>query len=152
MENIQQLFVAIKALIFYEGKILMLQESSEYEDGNQAGKWSEPGGRINPGEHWRDALLREIQEETGLEVEIKKPIGVDEWFPVIRGVPSQVVGTFFECLAKSDAVKLSQDHSNYKWFEPAEILELTNCTPETQNMVREYLNLSSQHPRSATEG
>jgi 8-oxo-dGTP diphosphatase len=139
MENIQQLFVATKALIFYQGKILLLQESTAYEEGNQAGKWTEPGGRVHPGEHWREALLREIKEETGLEVEIKKPIGVDEWFPVIRGIPSQVIGTFFECAAGTDQVQLSQDHSDYKWFDPKEILELPNCTPETQNMVREYL-------------
>lgn len=139
MENIEQLFVAIKALIIYEGKILLLQESAEYIDGANVGKWSEPGGRIHPGEHWREALLREIGEETGFEVEVIKPIGVDEWFPVIRGVPSQVVGTFFECLSNTDQVKLSQDHSDYKWFEPEEILQLTNITPETQNMVREYL-------------
>jgi 8-oxo-dGTP diphosphatase len=35
-----------------------------------AGGWELPGGKVEPGEHPRDALLREIREELGVEIEL----------------------------------------------------------------------------------
>jgi 8-oxo-dGTP diphosphatase len=35
-----------------------------------AGGWELPGGKVEPGEHPRNALLREIREELGVEIEL----------------------------------------------------------------------------------
>jgi|SRR5450631_2301832 len=35
-----------------------------------AGGWELPGGKVEPGEHPQDALLREIREELGVEIEL----------------------------------------------------------------------------------
>lgn len=119
--KVDKLFVAVKDIVVYQGKVLLIQESSKYLDGTQVGKWDVPGGRIQPGESWRDALRREIKEETGLEVKIGKPVYVGEWWPKPRDEQWQVVGTFVVCEASSDRVTLSDDHQAFKWVDPIEV-------------------------------
>lgn len=115
-----KLFVATKAFIIHEGKVLLLKESGEYKDGINKGKCDVVGGRLEPGEHFRESLLREIKEETGLEVEVGKPFFVNEWRPVVRGEQWQIVGMFFECQSSTDQVTLSEDHDEFLWIDPKE--------------------------------
>ena len=114
---------AVKAFIVYEGKVLLLRESANYEDGTNIGKFDVVGGRVKPGQRFDESLFREIKEETGLEIKIGNPFHIGEWRPVIRGEQWQVVGTFVECFAESDKVLLSKDHDEYLWINPKDYLK-----------------------------
>lgn len=113
-----KLFVATKAFITYQGKILLLREAGTYADGVNVGKFDVPGGRVEPGQRFDESLRREITEETGLTVEIGWPFYVGEWRPVVRGEAWQIVGTYFVCSAETDQVILSDDHSEAAWIDP----------------------------------
>lgn len=113
-----KLFIATKAVVIHDGKVLILRESGSYSEGTNTGLYDLPGGRLKPGERFDDALKREIMEETGLDVKIGGPIIVNEWRPVVRGEQWQIVGTFFECEAPTSEVVMSVDHDGYKWIDP----------------------------------
>src|SRR3989338_9321118 len=115
-----KLFVATKAFIIHDNKVLCLKESAKYVDGANRGKFDVVGGRLKPGERFDESLLRETKEETGLDVTIGKPFCVQEWRPVVRGEQWQIVGIFFECHATSPEVILSADHDAYEWINPKE--------------------------------
>lgn len=120
---ISKLFVATKAFIRHEDKILILRESGTYADGTNQGRCDVVGGRMEMGQRFDDSLRREIMEETGLEVTIGQPFFVNEWRPVVKDEEWQIVGIFFECLADSTDVTLSADHGEYLWIDPKKYTE-----------------------------
>ena len=64
--------VAVVVLVEACGKLLFVQRGAE----PQIGKWCFPGGYVDRGEVVEAAARREVQEETGLEVDITGLIGV----------------------------------------------------------------------------
>jgi 8-oxo-dGTP diphosphatase len=64
---------AAYGIVEHDGKLLLVNTKS-------TGKWFLPGGAIEQGELSRDALRREIHEETGIEVEIGELFKVHESF------------------------------------------------------------------------
>jgi len=61
---IRTVLVAAVALIDPEGRVLMAQRP---EGKSMAGLWEFPGGKIEPGETPEIALIRELQEELGID-------------------------------------------------------------------------------------
>jgi 8-oxo-dGTP diphosphatase len=111
--------IAMKALIVRDGKVLLLREAATYDEGTQRGRYHLPGGRVEVGEPFDVALRREVKEETGLEVEIDKPVYVGEWHPVIRGEENQIIAVFFLCTPTTHDITLSSEHDRYVWADPA---------------------------------
>ncbi|NLH82806.1 MAG: (deoxy)nucleoside triphosphate pyrophosphohydrolase [Phyllobacteriaceae bacterium] len=59
------LLVAAVALLDADGRVLIAQRP---EGKALAGLWEFPGGKVEPGERPEDTLIRELQEELGIEV------------------------------------------------------------------------------------
>ena len=71
-----------------------------------------PGGRVEYGETVKSALQREIDEETGLKVEINDP--VEEWS--FYKTPNHLIkGITIDCDYVEGKVKLCGEHKSYFW-------------------------------------
>jgi ADP-ribose pyrophosphatase YjhB (NUDIX family) len=65
-------FVGVGAVIVHEGKVVLIRR--RYEP--LAGQWSLPGGIVELGETLERSVAREMEEETGLQVEVGPVIEV----------------------------------------------------------------------------
>ncbi len=132
--SIDKLFVATKAFIERDGKVLVVRESVNYQDGTNAGKFDVPGGRLSAGEHFDEALRREVKEETGLTATVHEPIYVGEWRPTVRGENWQIVGIFFRVSCDASDVLLSDDHMEFLWIDPKDYKN----HPIIENLARAF--------------
>ena len=62
--------VAASEVIFDRRGRLLLQQRSD------GGQWGLPGGSVEIGESVREAVIREVREETGLDVRVRRLVGV----------------------------------------------------------------------------
>lgn len=63
--------VAVGGVVLRDGEILLVRRGR----GPAAGEWSVPGGRVEFGEELHEAVVREVVEETGLDVVVERFLG-----------------------------------------------------------------------------
>lgn len=99
--------VACHAVIQRGNEILLTQRGSE----PGKGLWSIPGGVVELGETLHEALRREVQEETGLEIEVKEIVGYND--NIIKDEQGHIrfhyVNIFFRARAKRGRVQAASD-------------------------------------------
>ena len=96
-----------------QNAIIQNQEKAVLILKHNTGKWLLPGGKIQKGESWIDALKREIEEETKItKFEVKKILDIDSWTENKTGY---YVVTFVAQAFKVDKITLSDEHIDYAW-------------------------------------
>lgn len=133
-----KLFVAAKAFIQYNKKVLLLRESPTYKDGTYRDHYDVVGGRIDPNESLFDALVREVKEESGFTVEPGEHFHIAEKFQKIGGEDCHVIRVYFAVDAPHDRVKLSDDHEEYIWIDPEKHQDY-NLIPDEHDNFDVYL-------------
>jgi 8-oxo-dGTP diphosphatase len=116
------------------GRLLMIRRGKQPDKG----RWSVPGGRVEPGESDAEATAREVLEETGLAVRVGRLAGRVE-----RDGPDGLRYAIrdYECHplpdADPDAVRAGDDADDVGWFTPAELRRLP-CTPRLVETLTEW--------------
>ncbi|MBU1082986.1 NUDIX domain-containing protein [Patescibacteria group bacterium] len=109
-----------------DGRVLLLYAT--YKNGS----WGLPGGGVDPGETVEQTLHRECLEELGSKIKILYLSGIYYH----KKYNSHVF--VFRCELKSNKIKLSEEHSDYKYVD---VLEL----PKVQKQrVKECLDFSGK--------
>ncbi|HEY8369513.1 MAG TPA: NUDIX domain-containing protein [Thermodesulfobacteriota bacterium] len=113
----QTLRAAASAVIFDERGRILLQRRADN------GRWGLPGGGVEVGESVAAAAVREVREETGLDVEVVRLIGLysDPAFQVVRypdGSVVHYVSACFECRVVAGSLALCDETLALDWFDP----------------------------------
>jgi mutator protein MutT len=108
------------AIIFNEQGRLLLHRRTDN------GRWALPGGAIEIGETADQAVVREVEEETGYKVNVLRLVGVysDPQHTTITypdGNVNAYVAIAFECRVMSGSPALSDETSAVEWFDPNEL-------------------------------
>ncbi|HKN54020.1 MAG TPA: NUDIX domain-containing protein [Amycolatopsis sp.] len=90
-----------------QGRLLLIKRANE----PGRGRWSLPGGRVEPGETDAEAVVREVREETGLEVTPGPLAGT-----VLRG-PFEIHD--YRCSRNGGTLTPGDDALDARWFDVA---------------------------------
>ena len=129
----------VAAIIFNgEGRILLQQRSDN-------GLWGLPGGSVEIGESVRDAIVREVREETGLTVEVVRLIGVysDPTVQIVRYADGNVVhyiSSVFACRILAGTLQTCDETLDLQFFDPAHLPE--DLVPMHHIRVQDAMNNS----------
>jgi 8-oxo-dGTP pyrophosphatase MutT (NUDIX family) len=118
-----QIRPSVAAVIFNEDARILLQQRGDN------GYWGLPGGSVELGETVEAAVLREVREETGYEVEIVRLVGVysDPQHTVVHypdGNVVQYISCLFECRIVRGTPALSEETIALDWFVAGNLPDL----------------------------
>jgi ADP-ribose pyrophosphatase YjhB (NUDIX family) len=106
------------AIFDNEGRILLTRRADN-------GQWCLPGGGMEPGESPSEAAVREVKEETGLTVRVKRLVGVysdpNQLVVYADGTKAQIVAIHFEAEVTGGILGLSEETSAFGWFSQKEV-------------------------------
>lgn len=111
---------SVSAVIFDRRGRLLLQRRSD------GGQWGLPGGAVEVGESFAGAVRREVAEETGLRVAVRRLVGVYSVprLQVVRYPDGRVwhyVNVCFECVARGGALATSPETLELGYFPPGRL-------------------------------
>ena len=100
------------------GRLLLIRRANPPAQG----LWSLAGGRVEAGESWEEAVVREFREETGLEAVVERHVG-----DVRRDAPDgrvYVIRDFLVAVLGWAEPQAGDDALDVAWFTEAELSSL----------------------------
>lgn len=122
--------VGALALIEHDGSLLMLKQR------HRRG-WTFPGGLLNRGENASSAVVREVEEETGLRVEVGLPFST-----VVEPGSRRVDILFWVQVDEPFAVQASGEALEAGWVPVGDLMDPETTDEPTRTAVAEFVRFS----------
>ncbi len=104
--------------------------------------WTIPGGAMKPGETIAETAIREVKEETGIDVEVVSLVGIysnpRHVVEYSDGEVRQQFSVCFACRPIGGALTTSDETSEVGYFSPDEI-ETMDVHPSIRLRIQHYL-------------
>ncbi len=113
--------IIVCGLIEHDNKVLIGKKIECDHPVGLGGKWHIPGGMVENNETLKEALKREIKEETKLEIQIKEPFGY-KIIPYNKNKKAKIM--CFRCAPKNHKYKASDDLQELKWVKKQDVLKI----------------------------
>lgn len=121
VEGFDPKFEIVGVFCEHEGKILLLHRNDNKPQGNT---WGVPAGKVEDGEDITHAILRELEQETGISID---PDQLKYFTKLYVRYPEYdfVYHIFHLRLNKPQNIKInSNEHKGFVWIEPRNALKL----------------------------
>lgn len=108
--------IAVNAVVFNDkGEVLLAKRTDN-------GLWCIPGGHVDLGETVEQACLRELAEETGLQAQVVRLVGVysdpKNSLHIAQGPEWHTVRVSFLCKITGGTIRASEETSEIRYFDP----------------------------------
>lgn len=126
--------VATGAIFSLNGGIVLVQRAIE----PSYGKWVFPGGYVDRGEALEAAAIREVKEESGLDVRLARLLGV------YSAPGNPVILIVYVGEVTGGSLQVDEEGLDARVFAPAEIPWDQLAFPSTSEVIRDFLTLTSR--------
>ena len=138
-------YVGVGAVIVAEGKVVIVKRKFD----PLAGQGSLPGGGVELGETLEESIVREMLEETGLDIEVGPVIEVFD--RITRdddgGVKYHFVLVDYLCWPVGGELRASSDVADARFVDPSELPHY-NLTKKANEVIARALELDREAPRA----
>lgn len=137
-ERADRPILGVGGLVFDGARVLLVKRGAH----PAKGCWSIPGGKLRVGEALKEAVKREVLEETGLRVQVGALVEVYERFPQsdLGGRDGHFVVLDYLCQLAGGQLQAGDDADEARWF-PIDRIDGLQLTPGAAKVVRKAFSM-----------